>query len=713
MTPYHGLSIVSHTITAVICAAIVVLVAFQLHRDRKGLLFGALMFDIAAIAALTVVMRAVGPLGVDLHPFFNWTILLTAALPGLLLTFSAEYLAAWTSTRRWLALTLFAFIALIALLVLSGELYGSVVLSPEGFLAYTPTPLGNVMIGLGEVGVLGTLHIVLEHRKHANPRLLVGIVLLCGGLVFIAIGDRRYTLEQVFYAASALALVQPVLKEQLFDPLAQRNQEIRHQAEQLEIIARVGQHANSMLSLREMLDTVVQEMRDAFGYRAVQISLADGTHIAQAPGPAPRHAATRQVIRIPLVSVSDAGAETQIGALTIDPERKAEFSASDDKVLRILANHLAIAIQNARLFDVMHIATRRAAEANRAKSRFVAILNHELRNALQTILVNSQALQIPNRYPGATLTPKVLDDARALEQDGELMLQLVNDILDMSRAESGAEALSMTAVDPVHVLRHMERSHIAALRASVSFQRGYPSTLPLIQADERALREILSNLLSNAIKFTTSGTITLGADVDNEGETLRFFVADTGVGVPDTARKDLFREFFQVEGVAQRYGGTGLGLSICKTLVERQGGRIWHEPAPGGGSVFSFTLPLSGQATPSKRAPVSEESPVFVDRPHTLPLQIVYVGAKGEQAQALDKALFEAGYCPLALDSESGWKALVDALQPFALVLVDQPAAKHPTSAEICTLALDTSGGLTWIQDVLTRLQDASTTVTN
>ncbi len=241
-------------------------------------------------------------------------------------------------------------------------------------------------------------------------------------------------------------------------------------------------------------------------------------------------------------------------------------------------------------------AGKKAEEANRLKSVFLANMSHEIRTPLNALLGLPQLLE---RTP---LTGEQREFLDAMRSAGKSLLVIVNDILDFSKIEAGRMAIVRRPVNLRTLFEDIRRLMSGAaeekgLAFTVSLDPGLPV---LVETDDLRLRQILVNLLSNAIKFTAEGGVDMraqriGGENAPGGECLaRFLVTDSGMGVPLNLRERIFESFTQAdEDVSRHHGGTGLGLSISRRLAALLGGGpIAVDDAPGGGSVFSFDLPL-------------------------------------------------------------------------------------------------------------------------
>ena len=293
-----------------------------------------------------------------------------------------------------------------------------------------------------------------------------------------------------------------------------------------------------------------------------------------------------------------------------------EWQDSEAQLLQQVANQLAIAIQQASIYEEsqQEIAERKQAEqqltetnqqlarATRLKDEFLANMSHELRTPLNSILGMNEALQ-EEVFGG--INERQLKALQTIESSSRHLLALINDILDVAKIESGQVTLELTATD----IDSLCKSSLAFIKQQALTKRiqlipRIPKHLPKIMLDERRIRQVLINLLNNAVKFTLEGgTITLEvSQVQLESSTtnptplkyLKIAVIDTGIGISAENIQKLFQPFIQIDSALNRqYNGTGLGLALVKRLVEIHGGTVELTSELGVGSCFAINLPIN------------------------------------------------------------------------------------------------------------------------
>ncbi|MCB0103438.1 MAG: GAF domain-containing protein [Anaerolineales bacterium] len=271
-----------------------------------------------------------------------------------------------------------------------------------------------------------------------------------------------------------------------------------------------------------------------------------------------------------------------------------EFTENELNFLTNLSRQAVIALKNAQLFSEAEEARQIAEKANRTKSAFLANMSHELRTPLNAIINFTELVIMEIMGPVTDEQKEALGYSLSSSQH---LLQLINDVLDISKIQAGKLSLFMEEkVD----LRSMIDETLTIIEPSVQKQadlygynikliRDVDADLPLVTCDQRRVKQVLLNLLSNAVKFTEKGSVTLSAK-RKDGHIL-FSVMDTGKGIAPELQAQIFEPFVQTLDGVKHAEGTGLGLPITKSLVEAHGGSIWLESEVGEGSSFFFTLP--------------------------------------------------------------------------------------------------------------------------
>lgn len=227
--------------------------------------------------------------------------------------------------------------------------------------------------------------------------------------------------------------------------------------------------------------------------------------------------------------------------------------------------------------------------ASQHKSEFLANTSHELRTPLNAILGYTELImdEIYGNVP-----EKIREVLERVQSNGRHLLELINDVLDLSKIEAGQLTLSIAPYSLNDVVRTAVSATEALVRAKdLQLKTIVASDLPPAEGDERRITQVLLNLVGNAIKFTGAGEIAINVALADE--TFQIAVSDTGPGIAAADQQLVFEEFRQLDSSSTRTkGGTGLGLAISKKIIELHGGRIWVESELGAGSTFHFTLPL-------------------------------------------------------------------------------------------------------------------------
>ncbi|MFJ4623161.1 HAMP domain-containing protein, partial [Streptomyces sp. NPDC088812] len=320
----------------------------------------------------------------------------------------------------------------------------------------------------------------------------------------------------------------------------------------------------------------------------------------------------------------------------------------EEKASLLVAQNRDIEAKNLQIEQARQELEARAQQlslASKYKSEFLANMSHELRTPLNSLLILAQLLA---QNPSRNLTPKQVEYAGIIHSAGSDLLQLINDILDLSKVEAGKMDVSPERVPLRQLIEYVEATFRPmttqkSLEFSVNTAAGAPADL---LTDDSRLRQVLRNLLSNAVKFTEQGGVELriepvAADevpqgVVRGGTVVAFRVRDTGIGIPEQHLETIFGAFQQADGTTSRkYGGTGLGLSITREIAHLLGGAVTVDSTPGKGSTFTLYLPVArvdfeepaGNGRAVERRPDDEPVPLASPASGALP------SASGASAQ--------------------------------------------------------------------------------
>jgi signal transduction histidine kinase/HAMP domain-containing protein len=501
--------------------------------------------------------------------------------------------------------------------------------------------LATMLVGATlAVALFTTLLASVVTRQITRP-----IVQLTTRAVEIANGDLKQTApvdrrDEIGILAQAFNIMTAELRT-LYNGLEQKvaertaqlreaNRQLRYRAMQLTVSAEVSRVATSILNLDTLLSSVVGLLRDYYRLLYVAIFLLDETgqwavlregsgelgetfkakgqwlsvgepslvgQVAEKGEPQMLSRADNQSgpgSHVPTVHSEAAFplriGERIIGVLDIHSPHADAFDDDDIKVLQGVADQIAIAIENARAYELEREAARQLRQAEQMRHRFLGHMSHELREPLNNIIGFSRVILKGIDGP---ISEQQRSDLEIVHANGQHLLGLVNDLLDVAEIEAGLMELDFREVDLGEIIHSVMATTSALVRdKDIQLQQEIHPELPPIEADGARLRQVLLKLLSNAAKFTDRGSITVQAWP--EGNNVRVAVADTGLGIPEKDRERVFERFEQGETGMNHPPGIGLGLPLCKEFVEMHGGRIWLESQEGVGSTFTFTLPIQG-----------------------------------------------------------------------------------------------------------------------
>jgi PAS domain S-box-containing protein len=299
---------------------------------------------------------------------------------------------------------------------------------------------------------------------------------------------------------------------------------------------------------------------------------------------------TRSEMAVPMIV-----GEKVLGILDVQSDVVGRFTEEDTNIMTTLALQVGIALQNARLYAAQTATVAQLRELDRLKSSFLANMSHELRTPLNSILGFADVILEELDGP---LTENMNNDLKLIQKNGQHLLHLINDVLDMAKIESGKMNLAIEKFNLHEIIEEVTSitSPLASEKNLALFVEPESDREVDINADRTRLRQVMINLVNNAIKFTEKGRIAIL--VTREGDHVLIRVKDTGIGIPPEQLEAVFQEFVQVDtSTTRKVGGTGLGLPISRRLIEMHGGRLWAESSNvnGEGSSFYVVLPIEAR----------------------------------------------------------------------------------------------------------------------
>ena len=287
----------------------------------------------------------------------------------------------------------------------------------------------------------------------------------------------------------------------------------------------------------------------------------------------------------------------------VEAQAAVEARDEDGKPLTLVGSSLVITNRK-KMEQELTTAKELAEESNRLKSAFLANMSHEIRTPLNAIVGFSGILASTEEEE------EKQEYVSIIENNNTLLLQLISDILDLSKIEAGTLELNYSNIELNELMRELERGFLLRVKTdAVKLEFVEPAGPCMAYTEKNRLSQLMINLVTNAIKFTEKGSIRFGYEMrENE---LYFYVTDTGCGIPKDKQQNIFGRFVKLNSFAQ---GTGLGLSICKTLMDHMGGRIGVESEEGKGSTFWFTLPYKPAVKEDKKQMLKDIQPVSIER---------------------------------------------------------------------------------------------------
>ncbi|MEH6512369.1 MAG: response regulator [Maribacter arcticus] len=460
----------------------------------------------------------------------------------------------------------------------------------------------------------------------------------------------------ILYALAFLAVVYIVVKARtsillnqrkiLEDTVAERTKEANQRLKELATVNQVSQALTEKLQLNDLIQLVGDEMKKLFKSDITYLAILDPeTNIISFPYEdgddmqpmSYGEGLTSQIIKTgePLLINKDADISAEydkigvkhsgklavsylgvpipvedsvIGVLSVQStQQESRFTEEDKKLLKTIAINVGIALHNAELFEEAKEAKAKAEDANEAKSAFLSTVSHELRTPLTSVLGFAKIIRkrLEDKiFPAVDVSDQkikrtmkqVSENLDVVVSEGERLTNLINDVLDLAKIESGKMEWNMRPIFLQDVInRGIAATSSLFEQKGLKLKKKIPEDLPIIKADEDKLIQVVINLLSNAVKFTKKGTVSIEA-YQEKGQ-LIFEVQDTGIGIADEDRHKIFERFRQAgDTLTDKPQGTGLGLPICREIIEHHGGIIWMKSEFNVGSTFFFSLPVLGEA---------------------------------------------------------------------------------------------------------------------
>ena len=368
----------------------------------------------------------------------------------------------------------------------------------------------------------------------------------------------------------------------------------------------------------------------------------------------------KSALVIPLVL----GQET-IGAIEMRSPQQNAFDQNLIAVMEILATQIATSIGNAKAYQEERDIAEQLREVDKLKTQFLANMSHELRTPLNSIIGFSRVILKGIDGP---LTEMQRTDLSSIHQSGKHLLDLINNILDLSKIEAGKMDMNISPLNLKPLLDGAASTAVGLVKdKSVDVRTEIPEDLPPVMGDETRMRQVLLNLVSNAAKFTEEGSITITAGTDDEQVWVS--VADTGIGIAPENQAGIFDEFTQVDAsTTRKAGGTGLGLPITKKFMEMHNGTITVNSELGRGSTFTITLPRAPELA-EEEGETQEEIVVLPAQTAVLPHSVLVID--GDERVASYYQQYLEGKDVLLTVHTTGENAVevVKAQQPEAILL--------------------------------------------
>ncbi len=362
-----------------------------------------------------------------------------------------------------------------------------------------------------------------------------------------------------------------------------------HDAEKnsLQLVAATGSAGKKMKAEGRSFDILNAQGLVPQAARQREVVVANNVQTAESFAFNPHLPQTRSEAAFPMTIGTNL-----VGVLDLQSDQLDRFGDDDVRVLTTLAEQIAVAVRNAQLFAQAEAAREQAEQADQVKSQFLASVSHELRTPLNAII---NFTMFVTREKMGPVTEKQMDVLNKVVGNGRHLLNLINDVLDMSKIESGS--LELYVEDDISLNEELETVVSTAQSlledSSVELITDIQPDLPRLTGDRQRILQIMLNLVSNACKFTEAGRVTIAAHHENDEIILS--VADTGPGIALEDQAAVFESFKQTETGLRHGKGTGLGMPISRSLAEAHGGRLWLASTPGEGATFYVALPVESE----------------------------------------------------------------------------------------------------------------------
>ncbi len=670
---FLGFSIPATSI--VIAVAMFLLILWQSPRQRENQLMALYMLTVIAWATGNFMARFASVVNIDVMPFFYLNFLGAALNSMFLFVFVSYYAGMWE--RRWvqalLVLVVIVFISYVPFLY-NGQIVSEPMVTTIAY-DYKLERLGLIYFVIGYIYDLISVWCLWQTRHGRAGKMLGGTIILMIGLFVTVFAPslRPYALASAAAAISSILFANAILRDNLFNPLAEANERLRKSETGLTaLIENTGDSIWSVDSHYRLL--IFNKPFKRLFYAVYGVRLMTGMDIV-ACLPADLGAQWKNLCdralkgeRFTVEHHYDFPDQPMDVEISLNPitGRGGEVSG-----VSFFGRNIT---RRKRYETELQEAKALAEGANKAKSEFLASMSHEIRTPMNAVIgLTGLLLDTP-------LNAEQRDYVETVRNSGDALLTIINDILDFSKIESGKLDLENQAFD----MRECIESAVDLLATKAAEKKlelavSIDSDVPLaVKGDVTRLRQILINLLNNAVKFTNRGEVILEvgsqksevgsdtSDLQPLTSIIQFSVRDTGIGISPEHRDRLFKSFSQIDAsTTRKYGGTGLGLVISKRLAELMGGAMWVESGGlGKGSTFHFTI--RAETAPAVASAHLEISPAQLKDK-----RVLIVDDNATNRMILIKQIESWGMIPQAVGTGKEALTIIDGGGVFDLAILD------------------------------------------